>query len=118
MLRSDIRSIKNILISMPPYSKSPETAKKYLSEVEAAVMLPQTLLNTHTANTLDGCHVTANAVNADDYDNVLHGSSNILLISTTSVYGAPPLDTAMHQVVTEFTPVANSSNSGYSAAMR
>ena len=81
-MRDGVASVKRVLISIPPYSKSPDTAKKYLSEVEEAVDLPQNLNK-----------------KADCEDEPV-----TVLISSTSVYDGNA------GVVTEFSGVAESSD--------
>lgn len=85
------KRIRHVLISLPPYSKSPETAANYLSEIMAAM-------------DLRGADLT-----------VSNSIPRILLISTTSVYGDMKHDKFK---VTEFSPVADNNNKEYASASR
>lgn len=91
---------ERILISIPPYSKSPDTASRYIKEVKAALDLPKDLM----LNAPETC-------TANEYKPV--SPPTFLLVSSTSVYGSPLED---RQVVTETSPVANSSNDNFKRA--
>jgi len=98
--------VKNVLVSLPPYSKSPDTSKKYLSEIQAAVALPHTLL--HTSPTL-----------AEVEDEApLRPLPRLLLISSTSVFGSPSGHKQEQHVVTELSAVAAPGSKEYTAAFR
>jgi hypothetical protein len=112
-LRGDFTHVKHILISFPPYSRSPNTAKIYLPEVEAAMMLPQTLKEVASANS--ACPSSSSEFTEDV---AVHVTPRILLVSSTSVYGSPPADTTKHFIVTENSPVADPSNVEYSSSQR
>ena len=117
-LRGDVKYARHILISLPPYSKSPATAKNYLAEIQAAVSLPQDLLRVYQGD--EKCTTSTGTCTGSgeqgEHGVSLQKESHLLLISSTSVYGAPPADKNL--VVTEMSPLADVSNREYKTAMR
>lgn len=119
-LQSNIKHVKNVLIALPPYSKSPKTSEKYLAEVHAAVSLPFALFQASSSPSFnavisDDSSITSSTSNSDPFP------SRILLISSTSVYAAPleaPSPRQLSHIVTEFTPVAMPGTKEYSSAFR
>jgi hypothetical protein len=117
-----VKHVKHILISLPPYSKSPETAQKYLLEVKAALALPQTLLlaagaaGAGAGAGVEACHLAKSESTPDDC--LSHTTPGLLLISSTSVYASPPLGAGGVAAVTELSPVAAPGSREHAAAAR
>eukprot|EP00603_Paraphysomonas_imperforata_P015750 CAMPEP_0114485840 /NCGR_PEP_ID=MMETSP0104-20121206/20160_1 /TAXON_ID=37642 ORGANISM="Paraphysomonas imperforata, Strain PA2" /NCGR_SAMPLE_ID=MMETSP0104 /ASSEMBLY_ACC=CAM_ASM_000202 /LENGTH=317 /DNA_ID=CAMNT_0001661979 /DNA_START=213 /DNA_END=1164 /DNA_ORIENTATION=- len=112
-LHSNFDRVKHILISFPPYSKSPDTAKNYLSEVQAAMSLPETK-TLHPRLQFVYLTLSPNV----EMEPPSQSSPRVVLISSTSVYGAPPPNANTHFIVSESSPVAGPSNPEYASASR